>query len=673
MFARTLHGLLTDPPGGAAPLFDAAAQLDPGRDSDADVARSLNAAFLIALAGPRHPRHAAAIERIARMATVAAWSGTAGFYRTAAEVVRSDIEGAAARDPALARAWRTLAAAPPSAYGPALQERLWTVFCPEAAGIRGHEEVRVAALRERRLVLVRDPNPRPLRDPGRELLFTANILLAPPPREVDLDALDLDDPVRRLLRSTRDEPQINWYDHPVRIGTAPEHNEVLYGLRHLDESLAWEVARGRAAASLRMPCVLSVSVTHAGLHAAARPYIERELARAGGLRHLDVYVVTESDTRRLSEALAPLAAGGYAATAMAEVLGVDGAYGRHYSFLKAAAALWQVCIDPGVRATFKIDLDQVFPQEALAREAGGSMFELFGAPLWGATGIDADGEPVELGLIAGALVNERDIVQGLFTPDVRFPATAPVMDERVFWSRLPQALSTEAEMMARHVTTPRDGRTACLQRIHVTGGTNGILIDALRRHRPFTPSFFGRAEDQAYLLSTFRTSGPRLGYLHRPGLIMRHDKEAFAGEAIRAARVPTAIGDLVRIVQFSGYAGLCGGVDAVKTRIDPFTGCFVSRIPRAVALLRFGLAAAAMHGSGAVTGAREFVRSGAERLAAALAFADPAAGAMERRVALERTGWNAFFESLDAAERPDASGIREAVRAILADCRVRTS
>ena len=61
--------------------------------------------------------------------------------------------------------------------------------------------------------------------------------------------------------------------------------------------------------------------------------------------------------------------------------------------------------------------------------------------------------------------------------------------------------STVAEMMARYDGAPQDGRARCLERIHVTGGTNGILIDALRRHRPFTPTFIGRAEDQAYLLT----------------------------------------------------------------------------------------------------------------------------------------------------------------------------
>ena len=34
-----------------------------------------------------------------------------------------------------------------------------------------------------------------------------------------------------------------------------------------------------------------------------------------------------------------------------EILGVDGEYGRHYTFLKSISAFWQVFINPVVRGT----------------------------------------------------------------------------------------------------------------------------------------------------------------------------------------------------------------------------------------------------------------------------------------------------------------------------------
>ncbi|MDO8835038.1 MAG: hypothetical protein Q7V01_05555, partial [Vicinamibacterales bacterium] len=381
-----------------------------------------------------------------------------------------------------------------------------------------------------------------------------------------------------------------------------------------------EVERYRTPAN-RTPvcCVLSVSVTHAGLHGLGRPYLEQVLAAGPPLDHLRVFAFTETDCGSLVDRVLEPALRRWRPSenpaSLREVFGVDGRYGRHYSFLKAIAALWHVLVDPGVRATFKIDLDQVFPQAELVAEAGMSAFGHFETPLWGAVGEDADGRPVDLGMIAGALVNQRDIHEGLFTPDVTFPRGAIAPDEFVFFSRLPQALSTEAEMMTRYASgAVPDGRRTCLERIHVTGGTNGILVDRLRRFRPFTPSFVGRAEDQAYVLSVLGT-GERLGYLHASGLFMRHDKEGFAREAMALAKAGKEVGDYVRILVFSAYARALGpGLGGVKAVVDPFTGCFISTLPVTVVLLRFALRTASLFAAGKREEALEFVRTGVPQL-----------------------------------------------------------
>ena len=128
------------------------------------------------------------------------------------------------------------------------------------------------------------------------------------------------------------------------------------------------------------------------------------------------------------------------------------------------------------------------------------------------------------------------------------------------FSQLPQALSTQAEMMTRYGGDRGiDGVNECIERIHVTGGTNGILVESLKRHRPFTPTFIGRAEDQAYIFSTFFNRCERLAYVHKDGLIMRHDKESFAKEAIKSAHISKLIGDYIRILYFSAYARIILG------------------------------------------------------------------------------------------------------------------
>ena len=196
-----------------------------------------------------------------------------------------------------------------------------------------------------------------------------------------------------------------------------------------------------------------------------------------------------------------------------------------------------------------------------------------------------------------------------------------------------------------------DGQRACAQRIHVTGGTNGILVDSLERHRPFTPSFMGRAEDQAYILSVLMNPGTKLAYVHKDGLIMRHDKEVFAQEAIESAFVGKLIGDYVRIIYFSAYAGaLTDNVTALKEMIDPFTGCFVSLIPATVVYLRFCFKAASFFAMGENALTVQFIRNGAERIKRAMDFVSGEKNMLKRVYEKERLGWNMFYDTISAVE-----------------------
>jgi hypothetical protein len=591
----------------------------------------------------------------------------ASFYRTGLDRMAAELGHVTAADAELAA---RLAAADADLHAAASAdeagEGIWKVFFPQAVGILGDEAARVRDLRSARTVTVTRAALDPMSNPAGDILFTSNVLLTVPSENTDVSALPYPRPLRYAIAAAAVEPQRFWYDHPIQLGVEPAGNELLYGLRQLDTAVEAEPEAGR------VTCLLSVSVTHHGLGAVARPYVEVELARAGGLRHLDVVVVSEDDARQLvDEVIVPalgLGRGVDAATAAADglhsVIGVDGEYGRHYSFLKAIAALWHVAIDPAIRATFKIDLDQVFPQDVLLAETGRTAFGHLATPLWGATAVDAEGRDIELGMLAGALVNEGDIGHGLFTPDVNFPRRPPTLDEHVFYSALPQAVSTRAEMMERYDRPAIDGAATALERIHVTGGTNGIRVDALRRHRPFTPTFVGRAEDQAYILSVLGQPGPRLAYAHAAGLVMRHDKEAFAGEAIAAAHVGKLIGDDIRILVFSAYADAVAGGDgggdegtcdgsldraAIGRLLDPFTGGFASALPETVVLLRMALRTIRLFAAGDADAARGYAIDGARRVGAAFeTFGD--AAVVAARVAGERAGWDAYYDALDLLE-----------------------
>jgi hypothetical protein len=295
--------------------------------------------------------------------------------------------------------------------------------------------------------------------------------------------------------------------------------------------------------------------------------------------------------------------------------------------------------------------------------------------------VDSHGRKVELGMIAGALVNQKDISKSLFSPDVCMPASAIKADQVVFFSRLPQALSTEAEMMTRY-GDEIDGKSECIQRIHVTGGTNGILVESLRKHRPFTPVFIGRAEDQAYIMSVlFDSEEKNLRYVHKDGLIMRHDKEAFASEAMQAAKTGKLIGDYTRILWFSFYSrALPWPVEETKAMLDPFTGCFVSRIPFTVVYLRFALKAAAFFAEAGSEGeGTEFLLMGTKRLTEVIEILRKEPNPLTEQYIKEKKVWDAYYDVLDRLEGGIADGdafalkLRERAKALVEGCRMSSS
>jgi len=640
-------------------IFDSTGQFNEEVSDNKDIARKLNASFLFNLVGSNHPDFEKANSFLNEMKESPEWADAAKFYLDGAHNIRREIETVCNEDSEFAQRLKSLSEWLVDKENlrktEEIPERIHAVFFPEATGIQNAKKEYIEAIRKKRTVTVTKLNDNPISAPDRQILFTANVLLTVPSVSKPIDKLPYSDELKKQLSKTAEETQLYWYDHPVQIGVEPEKNEILYGLMELDRAVEFERKRGNVSEEARLACLLSVTVTHQGLQSIAGQYLKEELIRSGGLKNIDIYVFTEADTRRIiDEILIPAEKcylGREEGKEFLKVFGVNGRYGRHYSFLKAIAAFWQVFIHPEVKATFKIDLDQVFPQKELVEESGESAFEHLMTPLWGAQGIDCDGRPVELGLIAGALVNERDIGKSLFTPDVKFPERKLSPDEHIFFSTLPQALSTEAEIMTRYNSEKLDGEKTCIQRIHVTGGTNGILIDTLRRHRPFTPSFFGRAEDQAYILSVLLNPQVNPGYVHKDGLIMRHDKEAFAQEAIRSAYVGKLVGDYIRILYFSAYAKtLTDNVMKLKEKIDPFTGCFISKIPVTVVYLRFVLKAASFFASEKKKQGFEFVTDGIKRLLPALEFVQGENSMLKQQYEKERFEWNLYYDIISALE-----------------------
>ena len=643
------------------------------------VLQSLNAAFLIVLAGEGHTSFSEAQTYLDKISDSPDWGKVAKFYTQSAQLITQELEQACDQNTTLKIQLDQMAATLEAAGGApvATANAIWSALFPEGTDIWGHESERVATLRAKRTVAIDQLNPNPIENPAKQVLFTSNALLTMPLVSADLAGFDAD--FQAELADAADDPQVYWYDHPIPIGVSAESNEILYGLQHLNHAVEYE--NQQSGSTDKVNCVLSVSVTHERLQTLGKSYLKQVLAASEPLDQLNIFAFTETDTNTLLDnMLLPIlekSSSNEDAREMLSVFGVDGRYGRHYSFLKAIVALWNTLVDPKIKATFKIDLDQVFPQAELLEQTGATAFGHLKTPLWGATGKDSAGQPIELGMIAGALVNQRDIHKGVFTPDVTFPAAKLAPDEYVFFSKLPQALSTEAEMMTRYEAgTDFDGETKAIQRIHVTGGTNGMLVDSLRRYQTFTPSFIGRAEDQAYILSA-RGQQPNLGYAHASGLIMRHDKEGFAQEAIAMAKVGKQVGDYLRILLFSKYTDALPEVtDSIKADIDPFTGCFVSRLPITVAMLRFSLKVANLFNAGKSDEAAEFIHTGVFQLQEGFDFIQEEPSALQKTYEREKAGWQLFYQALDTVEKalqagePWALEVQETTQKIVENCLV---
>jgi len=691
-FEAVICSLIMNNKGETLSELDVSEQFCPDRTDDISVAGNLNAAFLIFLSGERHPLYRDAENYLIEMQGSSKWAGSAAFYLRGRDILIDEINRMSCED----KKFRfklddmSLWAAEKDIHCDTGcgREKARNLFFPEGDFSAEEKDEKIKDLRNSRRIRIQQLNTDPVKFPEREILITSNVLLTVPHSDLDSDEGDANEKIIETAKKASAEKQIFWYDHPIPFGIAANANEIIYGLKKLDESLAFEEENGTKDPERKMDCVLSASVTHEGLHPVAREYIENEIKKACSIKRLNIFVFTEEDSKNiLNRVLIPAAEKyfpGRDTSELKNVFGVDGEYGRHYSFLKAVSAFWKVFISPEIKGTFKIDLDQVFPQDVLVRETGLSAFGHLCSPLWGASGEDTFGNRVRLGMIAGTLVNEKDIKSSLYTPDVTFPPDDAAEDSIIFYSRKPQALSTEAEMMTRYgKDSGIDGTEECIQRIHVTGGTNGILVSDLRKYRPFTPSFISRAEDQAYLLSVLFRKVDReyLRYCHRDGLIMRHDKEAFAGEAIKAARIGSMLGDYIRILMFSFYAdALDWDVSDIKEYIDPFTGCFVSEIPFTAVYLRFALRTAAFFNSGSEDDeAYRFMTLGTERLSSAVDMLYCEKNPLLKIYKNEKAGWDLYYDILDVIEEKilnsdaDALKLKSAALQIADVCRINSN
>ncbi len=542
----------------------------------------------------------------------------------------------------------------------------WKIFFPEALLFYKNQNDVIKDIRKRRTVTIDKLNSNPIQDIPGEMTFTSNILLTIPDKDTNIEDMNLPYSIKDTLPSIMEEKQLYWFDHPVQIGEIQEKNEIIYGLKGLSEALEYEKREKNVEKNAKLDVLLSVSVTHNGLHKIAAPYLKHELSLCKGIKDLNIYIFTEDECKILLDELS------MNSEDIGQYFGVDGKYSRHYNFLKAINVFWKLAINPRLKGTFKFDLDQVFPQEELKTCTGKTAFEHFRSPLWGAGATDCNGKKVDLSMIAGALVNESDIKKSLFTPDVSIPTENAPLHDLVFFKHYTMAISTRAELMTRYKTDNNpDGEKQALTRIHVTGGTNGILIDALGKYRPFTPAFIGRAEDQAYILSVLNDKRDKvLRYYHEDGLIMRHDKEAFAGESIMAAKDGTYIADILRILYYSYYSKLLpGGLPTTKESTFPFTGSYISNYPITLAYIRFSFKLLELYENGETERADIMLELGKNRILPLVKELEDDSF-LKNQYEDEKKQWDIFYNEFETAGDSMPDNRKSNIKKILESCRI---
>ena len=449
---------------------------------------------------------------------------------------------------------------------------LWEIFCPEADSASFKPELFKKQILKRRILKKLKKPKKILKFPHKEILFLSNVLVTLPQ---DYNSPNIPSIIKNNIKELKNRKQSFWYDHPIPLDASDSENEILYGLRFLDRALNFEFKRGNIGINDKIHLVLSLSVTHNGLEKFGIKYVEFLIKKKLKLKFIKVFIFDENKSSQIINTIFPKN------NNFEEYFGVNGNYGRHYTFLKYILLLWNKVIDKKFNYSFKIDLDQVFDQKFLLKISNKSFFEILKCQTyWGGSGYDYKDRFVDLGMLAGGLINKSDTSRGYLVPDVKRPNNrnifSKISSKRVFCPDWSHALSTETEILSKINN---------MHRIHVTGGTTGITLDALNNWAPFTPSFINRAEDQAFVLSSVKKN-KFLSHLHAKNLIMRHDKLYFAKRTIAQAQMGKEIGNLERILLFSYYSK-CNklGFDNIKSHFWPYTSSFIQKYPEIILYL----------------------------------------------------------------------------------------
>ena len=190
------------------------------------------------------------------------------------------------------------------------------------------------------------------------------------------------------------------------------------------------------------------------------------------------------------------------------------------------------------------------------------------------------------------------------------------------------------------------------RRIKRTKKHNNILLTGILYQLTQWYTFYLKYTD---ILSTlYSDSEYKLRYVHKDGLIMRHDKEGFAQEAIKATHDGKVVGNYIRTIIFSYYVRtLEWGVEKTKGATDLFTGRFVSEYPISVVTLRMALDAMTEFEKNPESG-EKFIILASERLTKTLDENISKKTILKKQFSDEKDAWNNYYDALDNIKQQDS-------------------
>ncbi len=410
------------------------------------------------------------------------------------------------------------------------------------------------------------------------------------------------------------------YDHPVPVFSRGKSHELENCLIELNSDIGYEKQCGVFPEHLRLPVLISISTTHAGLDRICEKWLGTTL-NDFNLDNLDCFLLSENKAESLRDIIGSAAG----------IFTVQGEYACHFGALKYAQLIFEKAY--GIRAGFKLDTDEGIHSQDLKEATGRTWLEHLCHPFWGGSAVTSDNRRVMLGFNIGEYVDSRDMDNLGYATAIRTPEVKLKEDLRgsflLFNKGAAQAKGTallnRTEKLEDFISHPL-----------VKGGGYGVDNFTLKAAVPVGFSMVGRAEDQQFYFSALRS---RFQGIFNPFLRIIHYKDSVAGAEHKNEAVRN-VADIYRMLIFREMMKNLDVIDLTR----PFPSVYASELAplQAFILWIYFIFKSSLEGDEAT--AEVYLNEGKSRLIPLLS--EISCGKVMKQFKKERSDWKFFINSV---------------------------